>query len=339
MRILVIGGTRFMGPYIVDRLHAAGHTVTIFHRGQTSNIELPTGVEEILGDCDRLTDYTEQLRNLRADAVLDMMVMTEAQAHLVMETFVGFADRLVVLSSQDVYRAFGRVNGIEGGEVDPSPISEDSPLRETRYPYRHLSKSSDELYYNYDKILVEEIVTQHPDLACTILRAPAVYGPRDHQHRMFPYLKRMLDGRPAILLEEPVAQWRWAHGYVENIADSIVLAITDERASGRIYNIGEPFALSTIERVKRIAQACDWHGRIIALPEERIPAAQRWGINAAQDVISDTSRIRGELGYNERIDLEEAFRRTIAWESANPPEKVDPAGFDYDAEDKVLAER
>lgn len=337
MRVLIIGGTRLMGPYVVNNLHAAGHTVTIFHRGQ-SNIDLPEGVEEILGDCNRFTDYARQLRDLQADVVLDMMVMTEAQAHAVMETFVGFTRRLVVLSSQDVYRAFGRVNGTEGGEVDPSPISEDSPLRENFYPYRHLSKSSDELYYNYDKILVERIVMQNPDLPGTVLRAPAVYGPRDYQHRMFPYLKRMLDGRPAILLEESVANWRWTHGYVENIADSIALTITDDRASGRIYNIGEPLVVTNTERIEHLARIYGWHGRIIALPEERIPAGQRWGINAAQNVIVDTSRIRRELDYSERIDQDEAYRRTIAWESVNPPAKIDLAAFDYDAEDKVLAE-
>jgi nucleoside-diphosphate-sugar epimerase len=49
MHILIIGGTRFMGPYIITDLLEAGHRVTLFHRGQ-SRLELPAGVEEILGD-------------------------------------------------------------------------------------------------------------------------------------------------------------------------------------------------------------------------------------------------------------------------------------------------
>jgi nucleoside-diphosphate-sugar epimerase len=336
MRILIIGGTRLMGPSIVERLHAAGHAVTLFHRGQT-RIELPEGVEEITGDVNQLADYSGQLRSLQADVVLDMMAMTEMQAEALMETFIGFTRRVVVLSSQDVYRAFGRVNRTESSEVDPSLITEDSPLRENFYPHREHGRGA--FYHDYDKILVERIVMKYPDLLPgTILRVPAVYGPRDYQHRMFSFLKRMLDGRPAILLEENVANWRWGHGYVENIADSIVLSITDERASGRIYNVGEPFALTVAERIEQIARVVDWHGRIVTLPEERIPVGQRWGINAAQNVIADTSRIRQELGYSERIGLEEAFRRTIAWERANPPEQINPAEFDYEAEDKVLAE-
>jgi nucleoside-diphosphate-sugar epimerase len=333
MNIVIIGGTRFMGPSIVQSLHAAGHKVTIFHRGST-RIELPEGVNEILGDLNQLTERADVLRRQKADVVLNMMAATEEQARQFMEVFSGFAGRVVVISSQDVYRAFGRVNGTEGGEIDPAPLSEESPLRENLYPHRDIPGGESA---EYDKILVERVVMNSPELPATLLRLPAVYGPRDFQHRMFIYLKRMLDGRPAILLEEDVANWRWTHGYVENVVDAIILAISNERASGRIYNVGEPFALSMAERVAQIAQAAEWHGRVVTLPTEQVPEKMRWGINATQNVVADSSRIRHELGYSERIDLTEAFRRTIAWERANPPEKIDPEMFDYETEDRALA--
>jgi nucleoside-diphosphate-sugar epimerase len=333
MRILIIGGTRFMGPYITKSLHAAGHEVTLFHRGQTPT-ELPEGVQEILGDRDQLADHAELLRSLKADVVLDMMERTEQQARQFMGVFAGFAHRSVVVSSQDVYRAFGRVNQTEGGEVDLSPITEDSPLRENLYPHRnHPGGDGTE----YDKILVERVVMGQPELPGTILRLPAVYGPGDFQHRMFPSLKRILDGRPAIVLEESVANWRWTHGYVENVADAITLAVTDERASGRIYNVGEPLALSVAERIAQIAKATHWQGRVVTLPTDRLPESMREEGNVAQHVVADSTRIRRELSYVEHINLEESFRRTIAWESVNLPTKIDPAMFDYEAEDKVLA--
>lgn len=341
MRILIIGGTRFMGPYIVKNLHAAGHEVSIFHRGQAS-IELSGGVGEILGDRDQLAQHADALRKLAPEVVLDMVVWHEEHARDLMETFAGVARRVVVVSSQDVYRAFGRVNGHESGEVDLSPITEGSPLRENLYPHRGATPRAEDdperWRDEYDKIPAERVVMSHPALPGTVLRLPAVYGPGDSQHRMFMYLKRMLDGRPAILLEEGVAAWRWTHGYVENVVDAIVLAVTDERVAGRIYNVGEPFALSMAERVEQIARAADWHGRIVTVPAEHMPESMRWGVNAAQHVIADSSRMRQELGYNERIDLQEAFRRTIAWERNNPPAKIDPSMFDYAAEDKVLAE-
>ena len=271
-----------------------------------------------------------------------MVIGHEQQASDLMATFAGIARRVVVVSSQDVYQAFGRVNRQEDGDIDPSPITENSPLRNKLYPYRGetLRTEDDPQRWrdDYDKIPAEHVIMNHPELPGTILRLPAVYGPHDFQHRMFPYLKRMLDGREAILLEASEANWRWTHGYVENVADAIGMTVSDERTSRRIYNVGEPFALSIVERVEHIAKAADWHGRIVTMSAERLPEKLRMDINASQDIVTDTSRIRQELGYSERIDLEEAFRRTIAWERDYFPEKIDPAEFDYAAEDRALAE-
>jgi len=51
----------------------------------------------------------------------------------------------------------------------------------------------------------------------------------------------------------------------------------------------------------------------------------------------DSSRIRNELGYAEVLRFDEALRRTIEWERANPPEKIDANDFNYDAEDAVIS--
>src|SRR5207249_1224013 len=118
---------------------------------------------------------------------------------------------------------------------------------EKLYPYRknppRKSDDADQWMDDYEKILAERTVKGNPLLPGTVLRLPMVYGPRDDQHRLFPYLKRMDDKRPAILLDEDVAQWRWTRGYVENVAAAIALAVVDERAIGRIYNVGEPRTL------------------------------------------------------------------------------------------------
>lgn len=332
MHVFIIGGTRFMGPHITKNLHAAGHRVTLFHRGQ-STTELPEGVTEIIGDRDELMQYARELRPLQPDVVLDMVARTEKQAQHCVEVFAGSTRRIVVASSQDVYRSFGRVNRTEDGPADLSELSETSPLREHLYPYRNLLPGEED----YDKILVERVYLSQPDLAGTILRLPAVYGPRDSQHRMFVYLKRMLDERPHILLEECVARWRWTHGYVENVADAITLALIDERASGQVYNVGEPFALSVAERIEHLARVTDWPGQIVILPTERLPESMRETGNMDQHIVVKSNRIRQELGYSERLDLAESFRRTVDWESCNPPTNIEPARFDYAAEDMVVA--
>jgi nucleoside-diphosphate-sugar epimerase len=340
MRILVIGGTNFMGPLVVRSLSNDGHEVVVFHRGKTST-NLPSGVREILGDRRPLAPFAGELRRFEPDIVLDMIPVTEQDAQEVMSTFKSIARRVVAISSQDVYRAFGRVNNKESGPVEPGPITEDSPLRENLYPYRgETPRNEDQKQWmdDYDKILVERVVMGNPELPGTILRLPAVYGPGDFQHRMFAWVKRMDDKRPAILLDEKDAQWRWTHGYVENVALAIALAVTDERASGRIYNVGEPYSHSMAERIRKIGEAAGWNGKIVLAPQDKLPAPLRWGINSEQDIVVDSSRIREELGYTERVAPDEAFKSTIDWERANPPAEIDPKDFDYAAEDAILAE-
>src|SRR5262249_60182889 len=114
---------------------------------------------------------------------------------------------------------------------DPGPLDEDAPLRDMRYPYRGHGLSFEHAD-DYDKIPVEQVVMGQPDLAATVLRLPAVYGPGDKGHRLRPYVQRIADGRPAILLGDEQARWRWTRGYVENVAAAITLAITDRRAAG-----------------------------------------------------------------------------------------------------------
>ena len=112
-----------------------------------------------------------------------------------MQVFDGVARRVVVLSSMDVYRAYDRFRGVEPGEPELRPLTEDAPLRERLFPYRSQAKDENDLLFHYEKILVERAVLGQADLAGTVLRLPCVYGPGDDQHRTFEYLKRMDDGR------------------------------------------------------------------------------------------------------------------------------------------------
>ena len=89
-----------------------------------------------------------------------------------------------------------------------------------------------------------------------------------------------------------------------------------------------------------IGRAAGWAGSILGLPKEALPpylAGEYEGANFEQHWVVDTGRIRRELGYEESVPREEALRRTVAWEREHPPEEIDPAEFDYAAEDAALA--
>jgi nucleoside-diphosphate-sugar epimerase len=226
----------------------------------------------------------------------------------------------------------------ETGIIDPIPLTEDSPLRSQLYPYRGLSE--DPFAHDYDKIPVEQVLMNASNLPATILRLPMVYGACDNWHRLYPYLKRMDDRRPAIILEEKLAHWQGCYGYVENVARAIVLAVNDRRATGRIYNVSES-TITVADLVRAIANIVGWQGKIAILPKSQMLDTWKFEGNFEQHWVTDSTRIRTELGYAEIIDRHEALKQTITWEREHPPEALTGIGqaklLDYQDEDAILA--
>ncbi len=325
MRVLIIGGTGFTAPRTVQLLLEHGHEVTVFHRGKTVDQRV-NGANEIVGDRNSLRTYRVAFKALNPDVVLDTILYTKKETTSFMEVMENVTPRVVALSSGDVYRAFGVLWKKEKCGIQPMPLREGSPLR------LELELTGQK----YDKRAVEHHVMRHPSISGTILRLPAIYGPKDSRHRLFRYLKRMGDGRPAIILEEGLAEWRHSRGYVDNISHAIFLAVTNRNAAGKIYNVAEPGAHSEADWVGKIAAITGWDGKIVRLPFNSIPEHLRPDNDIRQDIVLDSIRIRAELGYAETVPEEEALRKTIEWETANPPAEIDPKEFDYEAEDKVL---
>jgi nucleoside-diphosphate-sugar epimerase len=146
----------------------------------------------------------------------------------------------------------------------------------------------------------------------------------------------MDDGRESILLGERKSRWRWTRGYVENVAAAIAVAVTDARAVNRIYNLGEGDALSESEWARNIGLAAGWSGEVVAAPEDALPQSMLEPYRFEQRLVADTNRFRKELDYEEETPRQEALRRSIEWERANPPPEIDLKRFDYAAEDAAL---
>ncbi len=339
MKILAIGGTNFIGPPVVRQLVAAGHELTLFHRGKTE-ADLPEGVQHILGDRTSLHEFRQQFEQLAPQVVLDLIPYTERDAKALVSTCKGIAQRVVAISSQDVYRVYDILRGLDDAPAMPVPLTEDAPLRSHLYPYKDFPQRPLNAPEDYEKILVEKVILSEPELPATILRLPMVYGSGDPLHRLFPYLKRMDEKRPAIVLTESYAQWRGCWGYVENVAAAIALAVTSDRAASRTYNVAEPSSLSEAERLREVGHLAGWKGEVVVVPDSQMPSEWQLPYNTEQHWVSDSSRIRSELGYVEPIPREKALQRTIHWERRHPPEEISPWSnpflLDYETEDKLV---
>ncbi len=337
MRVLVLGGTRFIGPFVLRALAARGAEMAVFHRGK-SEAELPAGVETILGDRAQIEEHEAAFRSFGPDVVLDMRPLGEDDSERAMRLFTGMAQRAVMVSSIDVYRNYDVLRGREDGPPDAAPLREDSPLRSILYPYQTPDDADPASIGNvYDKILAEGAYLSEPELPGTVLRLPFVYGPNDYQHRLHTYLKRMDDKRPAILFSQEAAGWRAARCYVENVAHAIALAVTDDRAAYRVYNVAEPEGYTEHKWAEQIARVAQWPGQIVLAPDAVLPPALRCDSSVHAHLTVSSARIREELGYVEVVGQDDALARTIEWERAYPPAQDPSAAFDYAAEDAALA--
>jgi nucleoside-diphosphate-sugar epimerase len=311
VRILLIGGTRFIGWHIASALVRREHRVCLFHRGVTPRDGLE-GVEEIFGDRRRLPSYRWQFQQFAPEIVIDCIGYTTRDGSNLIEAFRDKVHRLIFISSCDVYRAHAVLHRATDEALQETPLLEDSPLRTNPFPYRTLASGADDWKYDYDKIPVERMLLNESGLPTTVFRLPAVYGPRDYQISGRGILEQdaggprrnSIRGKSQQMAMEPGirAKYRFRH-----CSQSVASA---ERA--RCFNLADPIAFSEQEWVRQIARAAGWTGKILVVPDEDLPPELRHPYNFAQDWTTDAGRFRAVTGFFEPFSIEESLRRTLA---------------------------
>lgn len=335
MKVLVIGGTKFIGAFAAKFLLSKGHEVVLFHRKKTNNAII-NGVNHIYGDFERFEKKITEIKKFNPDIVLDMIARTEEHANKLVDLCNKInCKKVVVISSGDVYRAYENIIGITKGNIQHVPIKEDDELRTIYFPLKNfnLGKAADE----YEKMLVEKAIAKNcTNSAWSILRFSAIYGRYDYQMRMFEYIKPMADKRPYILIDEGLAEWVESKCYVENAAQAIVKAIENDNANGNIFNVGEHAPISELKWIEKIAKIMNWKGKIIKMPSGRLLDHSEF--NTEQNWVMDTSKIRKKLDYCESVSFDEGLKRTIEWELQSEYKKEASKKIDYEKEDNILKE-
>lgn len=320
MRVIVLGGTRFIGRAIVDELTAARHTVLLVHRGATEPIDL-AGVRHLHVDRARLGDQRGALSAFNADAFIDCMALTRVDAEVVLNTMPAGLHG-VFLSSCDVYRAFGAL--LANLETDPVPISEESPTRTQRYPYRE----SQPARADYDKLDVEDVYLPRGLIS---LRLPMVFGERDYQRREEFILRRVRAGRHHIPIG--AGSWLACRGYVRDIARAARLALERPAAAGEVFNLGYETAYSVALWAQMILDAAGSSATLVRVPDSRLPGDMEQTGSMSQHVATTSAKAQRVLGFRPG-DPVAALRASVAWHLANPPEGDDR---DFAEDDAALA--
>jgi len=322
MRVIVLGGTRFIGRAVVDALVASGHDPLVCHRGQSEPEDLPA-VAHLHTTREQLGEHRERLEAFGADAVVDCFAMSASDASAALEALPSPSLHRVVLSSQDVYRAFATVQNNELA-TDAVPLTEDAPLRADRYPSRNEAGQE-----RYSKIDVEEVAL---GASATVLRLPMTYGPHDYIRREEFVLRRVRAGRPRIPVGAANALFPLA--LVDDVARGVVAAVERRADRGVIYNLAPASTDAIAVWMRRILAAANSTAQLVRVPDG-VPLPADLGLAGAfsQALVFSSARARQQLGYCD-TDPDQAVARSVRWHLAHPPDDISD---DFTKDDEALA--
>ncbi|TDE32908.1 hypothetical protein E1295_38845 [Nonomuraea mesophila] len=323
MRVLILGGTWFLGRRTAERLAERGDQILLVHRGSDRSAPTVPGAH-LHTDRHDLARHAHQIKEFAPQAVVDTHALTGADVDAVLPLLPHVPT--VVLSSQDVYEAF---TGLQTGRcLAPVPITEESRLRRERHPHRGAGIPG--VPDDYDKLDVEERWLAR---GAVVLRLPLIYGPHDWQRREEPVLRRVRAGRDRI----PVgaANLLWTKGYVDDLATGVLSALDHRAADGLAVNLGETSTVTMGAWFEQILEAAGSRARLERVPDDRIPPDLALSAAPAQHLVFSSARARTLLGW-EPGDPAAHVAESVRWHLAHPPEDA-WSDEDTAADDAALA--
>lgn len=317
MRILMIGGTGFIGSQVTKQFLDERHQVAIISR---SNLPEPLvgRVSHFQASMEELGAIRQEIQTFSPEITVHMVMYTEEHAQEAVLQLTGTTERIIAISSGDVYRNYDGLRNYSEVAPDPTPLDENSPLRSKLYPYRDVPDQGWQYQNNYEKILVEQTLLNQNQIQPTILRLGAVYGPGDPQHRFREYVRRMKARRPYILLEQGQLNWKFTHIDVTSVSDAIFQVSTTAKTSGKLFNIGEPVTPTVGERIQQIAQLLEWRGEVIEVPSQYLPQHLQMGFNWRYHMEISSQRYSREVS-GVQSDRDTTLQQTIKWEFEHLP--------------------
>jgi 2'-hydroxyisoflavone reductase len=232
MKLLILGGTQFVGRHMVERAIARGHEVTLFNRGNKNPFP---NLETVIGDRDpQISDGLGALETaVKAgrswDAVMDVNGYVPRIVQASGELLKTAVKRYVFISSVSVYIGFSEPGG-----------TEDTPVIE-------LEDASTEviagLAYGALKVLCERVVEERYSSRGLIVRPGLVVGPHDHTDRFTYWPDRIAKGGEVLTSKPPEAVTQFIDA--RDLADFILHA-TETNLSGVFHASGPGMSIQTV---------------------------------------------------------------------------------------------
>ncbi len=332
MKVLILGGTRFVGRHIVEAALARGHRVTLFNRGR-SNARLFPQVEKLSGDRD-IGDLASIQARIDAgatwDAVIDVNGYLPRVVRQSAELLHGLVKGYTLISTMHVYAS-----------PIPHHVDETAPLYELKDPASEVI--TDETYRGL-KVLCERVVDEVYSDRRLIIRPGLVVGPEDGTDRFPYYAARAAKGGEMLAPgsgEDPI-QFIDARDLAE-----FVVTMTEKGASG-IYNATGPDYVLTMRRVIETLRTVVDNGLKLTWVDEVFLARNcvnpwmqmpLWIPLGSENASIHDGNVNKAIAAGLKFrPLEETLRDIVEWELSRPADAPrDPAyGISLEREAELL---
>ena len=324
MKILIIGGTRFLGRHLVNSARARGHEVTLFNRGQT-NPDLFGQVDKIRGDREKDLD---QLAGYNWDAVIDTCGYFPRIVKMSAETLKDKVESYVFISSISVYESLQKI-GVN--ESDPVGKLEDETIEEIT-----------EMSYGPLKASCEKAVQDVFGIRSLIIRPGLIVGPHDPTDRFTYWPVRVAGGGDVLAPDKPEALTQIID--VRDLSDFIIELI-QHNVSG-VFNATGPdheLTFGTLLDTCKLVSASDAKFRWASVDFLNQNNVAPWSDMPAW--LPDTGEEAGfarvdiskalKAGLEFRL-LEDTIRDTLKWAKEFPLDHEWKAGLTPEREKELL---
>lgn len=319
LKVLILGGTGFIGPHMVRRAIAGGHQVTLFNRGR-SNADLFPNVETLTGDRDGKIDA---LKGRSWDVVIDNSGYVPRHVRDTAKLLAPNVGRYIFISTGSVYPV-----GAERYDEDSALLKAPDPASED------VNK-----YYGELKVLCEQAVQEAYGAKGTILRLHIVAGPGDPTHRFTYWPVRIDQGGEVIAPGAPDAPVQ--HIDVRDLAD-FALRCAEQGHAG-IYNVAGP-AASTMTLATYLEEVRVGVKSTATFTWVELPFLQQQKVNfpmvvppAARGIMRISAARAVAKGLTFR-PLRETAADTLAWYKSAPPAAIEGLKIDLERDAKLLRE-
>jgi nucleoside-diphosphate-sugar epimerase len=315
MKVLVIGGNRFVGRDLAWRLLAGGHAVTLLNRGTLLDPFGPR-VERLAADRTG-PDFERVLRGREWDAVCDLAAFHEGDARRAADVLDGRVGHYVLISTGQVYlvRAPRPVGAAREADYDGPLMPEPAEAADREEWAYGMGKRGAE------DALVEAFAARR--FPATRLRIPMVNGERDYHRRIEGYLFRLLDGEPLLLPDGGRVPTR--HVYAGAVARAVVRILGNPTTFGQAYNLAQDETPTLAEVLAMLAETLGAPARFVEVPSARLIAAGLDPVRVSPFSgrwmsFLDPARAKTELGFRHE-GLRHYLEKIVASFLAHPPEE------------------